>query len=535
MAAQRYAAAYLRRSAADDANPGIDSRDRQLNAVRGMCGDDVTVYEDWGVSGSAAKTAKRSEYQRLRGDIAAGKVASVCAESLTRLGRSTRELLSFMELCEQHDVQVQTQKERIDTSSAMGRFIFTVMAAIGELELDMGRERAKGARLARMARHEAAGALLPPIAPGKPGRLPTRRALYGFRHVREDLPGGGYVYRREHDDQHSILPLIEAYNAAGHTINGACGILADSGLPSPHGTSTWGSSTLRRILKAHRACPTTDHPRIELQDRNASGHVRRGDGRPALFRGLLRCHCGRTMTPNVKHKAYYCSAGRNQHIAKHGRFTIAERELKRALWPDAARQYRNVDLVVTEAATDELDALRARRDRTVAFGLDGLISAEQAKADVAEIDARMETIERQATSARWVTGKAINFEDPDVKGQNELLRQLWVRVQLDKDVDDNYVPHVEWLHDPDALRAADVAGEAALLDMAPEDVAALPAIVREASGSMRKYVQHVEAGGNPETGPLGLPPAVPPVPDPSENPYPARKRNRNAKTARATS
>src|SRR5262245_3819060 len=89
---QPFAAAYLRRSAADDDNPGVDSRGRQEAAVRRMCSDDVVIYEDWGISGSAAKTAKRPEYQRLRGDIAAGRVSSVCAESLSRLGRSTREL-----------------------------------------------------------------------------------------------------------------------------------------------------------------------------------------------------------------------------------------------------------------------------------------------------------------------------------------------------------------------------------------------------------------------------------------------------------
>ena len=507
MSAQPFAAAYLRRSAADDDNPGVDSRGRQEAAVRRMCGEDVVIYEDWGISGSAAKTAKRPEYQRLRADIAAGRVSSVCAESLSRLGRSTRELLDFMELCRVHDVQVQTDKERVDTSGAMGRFLFTIMAAVGELELDMGRERAAGSRLARMARHEAAGTLLPPVAPGKPGRLPTIRALYGFKHVREQVgpTPGDYVYRREHDPEHPVQVLIDAYNEAG-AINGACHLLVEQGIPSPHGTGTWGSSTLRRILKAHRDCDAADHSRIELPDRNASGKVRRGDGAPALFRGLIRCHCGRTLTPNVKHKAYYCSAGRNQGVANHGRFTIPESELKRALWPEAARQYRNVDLVVSEAATGELDALRARRDRLVAFGLDGLVPAAQVKAEVAELDARMETIERQATSAKWITNKAINFEDPDVAGQNALLRQLWVRVQLDKD----YVPHVEWLHDPDAMREADWA-----VEQEPNDV--------EPDPNARPGISLLAPSGP------GWPPATPPVPDPSENPYPARKRKRTAK------
>src|SRR4051812_38881563 len=110
----RQSAAYLRRSSVSVDSPGDASRDAQLAAVRSMCGDEVTVYTDWGISGTHDD---RPEYQRLRAAIRAGAVGSVCAYSLSRLGRKARELLDFVELCKAHDVTIRTKVENIDTST----------------------------------------------------------------------------------------------------------------------------------------------------------------------------------------------------------------------------------------------------------------------------------------------------------------------------------------------------------------------------------------------------------------------------------
>lgn len=443
-----YHAAYIRRSSADDENTGIDSRGRQLAAVQKMCGTDVTVYEDWNVSGSAAKTSKRAEYARLKADIEAGKVSSVCAESLTRLGRSTRELLSFMEHCRAHDVEVRTEKEHIDTSGAMGRFVFTLMAAIGELELDMGKERSAGSRLARLARHEAAGALLPGDV--LPGSIPA----YGFRHVKD-----GDVIRREHDPEHPMQPLLDAFSEAG-TVRGACELLQARGVAAPEGGTVWGSSTLSRILRNHsmKGC---DHG-LELPDRNASGRARRAHaGRPAIFAGLLRCHCGRTLTPNVARGQYYCSAGRDSGSAQHGKYSTTEAALKAALWSEVARQYRaGPKPIFKERNERAIIELEARRERVAAAMLDGLITPTKAKAETATIDEKLAKLTRQqgAWTGMFAGDAVLDLNDPDVAAQNALLRRLWLRV----DMDATMAPHVQWVIDPDAARAQERAMEAAM-------------------------------------------------------------------------
>ena len=263
---ERLAVAYLRRSTATEANPGNDSHEAQLAAVQRLCGPAVTVYEDWGKSGRG-DGSKRPEYQRLKADIVAGKVASVCAYSLTRLGRNTKELLSFAELCDKHGVTVRTSTESLDTSTAFGRFMLTILAAVAELELEMGIERSVAAQTARKERHELAGL-----------DVPGNRPIYGTRNVTE-----GGLTRVESDPERPIEPILTAYRDAG-SVRGACELLRARGVPAPGGGVVWGVSTLRRILDHYASLGMVELPEV----RSRSG--RRPVKATALFAGLLRCH-----------------------------------------------------------------------------------------------------------------------------------------------------------------------------------------------------------------------------------------------------
>lgn len=73
---------------------------------------------------------------------------AVCGEGdcfvvtkLDRLGRSTRNLIEFVEDLGTRGIEFRSLGDSIDTRSAMGRFFFTVMAALAELERDRLRER----------------------------------------------------------------------------------------------------------------------------------------------------------------------------------------------------------------------------------------------------------------------------------------------------------------------------------------------------------------------------------------------------------
>lgn len=62
-------------------------------------------------------------------------------ESISRLARSTRDLLNIVDTLTEKDVQFISQKESIDTTTLQGKFMLTVFAAMAELERDQIRQR----------------------------------------------------------------------------------------------------------------------------------------------------------------------------------------------------------------------------------------------------------------------------------------------------------------------------------------------------------------------------------------------------------
>lgn len=67
---------------------------------------------------------------------------------LDRLARSTKQLLLLMEDFEQREINFVSIQNQIDTSTAMGRFFFTVMSAFSEMEAELIRERVKAGLIA---------------------------------------------------------------------------------------------------------------------------------------------------------------------------------------------------------------------------------------------------------------------------------------------------------------------------------------------------------------------------------------------------
>ena len=75
---------------------------------------------------------------------------TVVIESLSRLGRSTKDLIELTELFHAKDVNLISLKESIDTNTSTGKLLFTLMSAIAQFERDVIADRTKeGLRSAR--------------------------------------------------------------------------------------------------------------------------------------------------------------------------------------------------------------------------------------------------------------------------------------------------------------------------------------------------------------------------------------------------
>ena len=68
---------------------------------------------------------------------------TVVIESLSRLGRSTKDLIELTELFQNKSVHLVSLKEQIDTSTSTGKLLFTLMSAIAQFERDVIADRTR--------------------------------------------------------------------------------------------------------------------------------------------------------------------------------------------------------------------------------------------------------------------------------------------------------------------------------------------------------------------------------------------------------
>lgn len=78
-------------------------------------------------------------------------------ESLSRLGRSTKDLLALLEEWDNQGVKLVSLKENIDTTTPTGKLLVTVLSAISQFERDITVQRTNEGLQAARARGRKGG------------------------------------------------------------------------------------------------------------------------------------------------------------------------------------------------------------------------------------------------------------------------------------------------------------------------------------------------------------------------------------------
>ena len=97
----------------------------------------------------------RPELEKLLERLTEGD--TVVVESLSRLGRSTKDLIWLMETFNEKGVNLVSLKESIDTTSSTGKLLFTLMSALAQFERDVLADRTKEGLAAARARGRKGG------------------------------------------------------------------------------------------------------------------------------------------------------------------------------------------------------------------------------------------------------------------------------------------------------------------------------------------------------------------------------------------
>lgn len=97
----------------------------------------VAEYADRGISGAKAS---RPELDRLMRDARHGKFEAVAVWRFDRFARSVKHLISGLEEFQALKIHFLSLTENVDTSTPMGKMVFTIMAALAEFLREIIRE-----------------------------------------------------------------------------------------------------------------------------------------------------------------------------------------------------------------------------------------------------------------------------------------------------------------------------------------------------------------------------------------------------------
>jgi len=220
---------YVRVSTDKQAENGV-SLDAQAEKIRAMAlVQGAELSEIIVESGESAKSLNRPGMAKLLAMVDGGKVRTVIVAKLDRLTRSVKDLCELLERFERRGVSLVSVAESLDTGSAAGRLVLTIMAAVSQWEREAIGER-------------------------------TRDALRHKRNQGQRVGNIAFGIRLADDGQHlepnpaeqAALEEIRRLRKEGATLRGIAAVLNDRTFRTRRGTP-WRLESVARVLKQDAA------------------------------------------------------------------------------------------------------------------------------------------------------------------------------------------------------------------------------------------------------------------------------------------
>ena len=220
------AVGYIRVSTEDQAREGV-SLDNQRAKIQAYCNlkdlDLIEIIEDAGVS---AKNLNRLGVKKAIELARKKQVGAVVVYKLDRMFRSTVDALETTRMFDKWGVSFHSIQETLDTQSAMGRFFFTLIAALAEMERGIIGERTRTALQHKKANGEKTGGDVP----------------FGFSLIEKGLLVANEA------EQRAISLMVDLRNK-GYSLRAIAHELEKEGHKTKTGKTAWNPKTVSMILK----------------------------------------------------------------------------------------------------------------------------------------------------------------------------------------------------------------------------------------------------------------------------------------------
>ena len=217
---------YTRVSTIEQAIEGVslDNQKSKIKAYAEMKDFElVDIIEDAGIS---AKNLNRPGIQKILKQSKSGYIDAVIVYKLDRIFRNTIDALETTRYFEKCGVSFHSIQETLDTKSAMGKFFFTIMAGIAEMERGIIGERTKQALKYKKTNGEKTG-----------GHIPFGYDVNKYGKLVVNAP------------ERAVIAYMESLKAKGHSYRYIARELKNKGYKTKRGLLNWNHRTVSNILK----------------------------------------------------------------------------------------------------------------------------------------------------------------------------------------------------------------------------------------------------------------------------------------------
>lgn len=335
---------YIRVSTEEQAKEGYSLASQQERAIKFIESQEnwvlVDIYID---DGKSAKDLNRPEMQRLIKDAKDKKFDVVVFYKLDRLVRSVKDLHELLQLFDKNDVKIRSVTEIFDTTSALGRFFLTLVAAMAEWERETISERV----LENMGKK------------AKGGERNGAKPPFGYKVVNSKLE----VVEEEAAIVREMYRLYSKGNGLGSIVKFLQGFNIQKSIrtigrmldnPVYCGKIRWGNNSKKidTIIVDSEEIPAiiSEETFLEVQkQREKNTKEGKKATSPYHFSGVLRCaRCGSALSGQFKKqrgtKHYICISKKNSRNCDLPIFTetALTTEFMNAITTDNAENFRNL-------------------------------------------------------------------------------------------------------------------------------------------------------------------------------------------------